>query len=172
MDEVLIDIEGIMDISNLEEYASSIFMNGKLVFGDKKISSNLMGYKFLVSKDSFFQVNKGVTEKLYSKVLEYSGKGNRLIDLYCGTGTIGIILSKNYKEVLGVEINKSAVECALENKKINGILVQLPLPKHLDSQSALKLIPPEKDVDGFSDGNVGKLTLFKKDALFSCTPFF
>lgn len=54
---------------------------------------------------------------------------------------------------------------------VTGILVQLPLPKHLDSQAALKLIPPEKDVDGFSDGNVGKLTLFKSDALFSCTPF-
>lgn len=54
---------------------------------------------------------------------------------------------------------------------VTGILVQLPLPKHLDSKSALKLIPPEKDVDGFSDGNVGKLTLFSDDALFSCTPF-
>ena len=54
---------------------------------------------------------------------------------------------------------------------VTGILVQLPLPKHLDSNSALKLIPPHKDVDGFSDGNVGKLTLFADDALFSCTPF-
>lgn len=59
----------------------------------------------------------------------------------------------------------------VNDDSVTGILVQLPLPKHLDSQSALKLIPPEKDVDGFSDGNVGKLTLFKQDALFSCTPF-
>ena len=59
----------------------------------------------------------------------------------------------------------------VEDDSVTGILVQLPLPKHLDSASALKLIPPEKDVDGFSDGNVGKLTLFKNDALFSCTPF-
>lgn len=54
---------------------------------------------------------------------------------------------------------------------VTGILVQLPLPRHLDSNSALKLIPSHKDVDGFSDGNVGKLTLFADDALFSCTPF-
>lgn len=121
MDGVLIDIEGIMDTSNLEEYASSIFMNGKLVFGNEKISSNLMGYKFLVSKDSFFQVNNRVTEMLYSKVLEYAGSGDKLIDLYCGTGTIGIILSKNYKEVLGIEINKSSVECAIENMKFNNV---------------------------------------------------
>ena len=121
MDEVLIDIEGYMDISNLKRHVSSIFMSGKLAFGKEKIISSLMGYKFLVSKDSFFQINKGVTEKLYSKVMEYAGNGDKLIDLYCGSGTIGMILSKNYKEVLGIEINKSAVECALENMKINGI---------------------------------------------------
>lgn len=121
MDEVLIDIEGYMNISNLEKYAASIFMNGKCVYGIEKVMSSLMDYKFFVSKDSFFQVNKNVTSKLYSKVLEYAGRGDKLIDLYCGTGTIGMFLSKNYKEVLGIEINKSAVECALENKKINGI---------------------------------------------------
>ena len=121
MDEVLIDIEGIMDISNLKKYSSSIFMNGKHVFGKEKISSSLMGYNFLVSKDSFFQVNKEVTEKLYSKVIEYAGRGEKLIDLYCGTGTIGMFLSKNYNEIVGIEINKSAVECALDNMKINDI---------------------------------------------------
>ena len=121
MDDVLIDIEGTLDISNLKNFCSSIFMNGKCVFGLLKVNASLMGYKFLVSNDSFFQVNKLITEKLYSKVLEYAGEGDKLIDLYCGTGTIGIILSKNFKEVLGIEINKSAVECALENKKINGI---------------------------------------------------
>ena len=59
----------------------------------------------------------------------------------------------------------------VNDDSVTGILVQLPLPRHLDGNSALKLIPPHKDVDGFSDGNVGKLTLFKNDALFSCTPF-
>ena len=66
---------------------------------------------------------------------------------------------------------ESVISDKVNDDSVTGILVQLPLPKHLDSQSALKLIPPEKDVDGFSDGNVGKLTLFKQDALFSCTPF-
>ena len=68
------------------------------------------------------------------------------------------------------ELEKAILD-RVNDDNVTGILVQLPLPKHLDSQSALKLIPPEKDVDGFSDGNVGKLTLFKNDALFSCTPF-
>ena len=121
MDEVLIDIEGSMDISNLKEYASSIFMDGRCVYGKNRVEVSLMGYKFMVSRDSFFQVNNVITEKLYSKVLEYAGSGNKLIDLYCGTGTIGIILSKNYKEVIGIEINKSSVACSRENKKLNNI---------------------------------------------------
>ena len=121
MDEVMICIKGHMDISNLKKYVSSIYMNDKLVFGNDKIFSNLCGYTFLVSIDSFFQVNKCVTEKLYSKVLEYSGTGLKALDLYCGTGTIGILISKNYKSVVGIEINKSSIECALENKIINNI---------------------------------------------------
>lgn len=121
MDDILIDIDGFMDFSNLKSHVSSIFMDGKCVYGLDKVPCSLMGYKFLVSKDSFFQVNKKITEKLYSKVLEYAVTGDKLIDLYCGTGTIGTILSKNYKEVIGIEINKSAVECAEENMKINNI---------------------------------------------------
>ena len=55
------------------------------------------------------------------------------------------------------------------NPEIYGILVQLPLPKHLNEKKILKLISVEKDVDGFSEENVGKLTL-GEDALYACTP--
>lgn len=57
-----------------------------------------------------------------------------------------------------------------EDKNINGILVQLPLPEHLDANSALSIIPESKDVDGFSARNVGKLCL-NEDALAACTPY-
>lgn len=56
------------------------------------------------------------------------------------------------------------------DKKIHGILVQLPLPKHLDAESILKRIPPEKDVDGFCAENVGNLAM-NRTALVACTPF-
>jgi len=58
-----------------------------------------------------------------------------------------------------------------DDDKTDGILVQLPLPKHLDETSALRLIPDEKDVDGFSPCNIGKLMQFNSDAVFSCTPY-
>ena len=121
MDEVMISIDGDMDISNLKSYADSIYLNEKCVYGKEKIINSLFEYKFLVSKDSFFQVNKDVTLKLYSKVLEYAGSGEKAVDLYCGTGTISILLSKFFDSVSGIEINSEAVLCANENKELNNI---------------------------------------------------
>ena len=57
-----------------------------------------------------------------------------------------------------------------EDKNIHGILVQLPLPKGLDSERALKLIPYEKDVDGFCAENIGKLAM-GQETLVACTPY-
>lgn len=57
-----------------------------------------------------------------------------------------------------------------ENEKVNGILLQSPIPKNLDINEAFRRISPEKDVDGFNPVNVGKLTLGQK-GFISCTPF-
>jgi len=65
---------------------------------------------------------------------------------------------------------KELVVSLSANKDINGILVQLPLPKTINESNILKLIPPEKDVDGFSAVNVGNLLLNEK-TLVACTPF-
>ncbi len=65
---------------------------------------------------------------------------------------------------------ESTVKTLVGDDSVDGILVQLPLPEGLDEKSALKLIPPEKDVDGFSDSNIGRLTMFSDDALCACTP--
>jgi 5,10-methylene-tetrahydrofolate dehydrogenase/methenyl tetrahydrofolate cyclohydrolase len=55
--------------------------------------------------------------------------------------------------------------------KVNGILVQLPLPAHLDAEAILSAVPIEKDVDGFSPINVGRLSMKNRDPLFvPCTP--
>ncbi len=56
------------------------------------------------------------------------------------------------------------------DKNVHGILVQLPLPKHLNADEALKLIPFEKDVDGFSAENIGLLAM-NRESLVACTPF-
>lgn len=66
---------------------------------------------------------------------------------------------------LEIEINKLILD-----DSIDGILVQLPLPKHINEQEIIDLIPLEKDVDGFSDINLGKLAA-QKQCTVACTPF-
>lgn len=61
------------------------------------------------------------------------------------------------------------VSCLVSDKNIDGLLVQLPLPKHLDEDKVLSLIPAEKDVDGFSSESVGNL-LLNKPCVSACTP--
>ena len=60
-------------------------------------------------------------EKLYDKVREYAGTGKKLLDLYCGAGTIGIYLASNFDNVCGIEVNSDAVRGANLNKEINKI---------------------------------------------------
>lgn len=61
------------------------------------------------------------------------------------------------------------VEELVENQAVHGILVQLPLPKHLNAEKILKLIPERKDVDGFCEENIGNLCMNRK-CLVACTP--
>ncbi len=67
------------------------------------------------------------------------------------------------------EVSQTILSLANDNS-VDGILVQLPLPKHLDENKILSLIPPQKDVDGFLAENVGNL-LLGKDCTVACTPF-
>ncbi len=80
---------------------------------------------------------------------------------------------KSYAYYLPENVTQSQAEelvCELvQNAAIDGILVQLPLPEKLNAEKILKLIPAEKDVDGFSEENIGKLCL-GKDCLVACTP--
>ncbi len=81
---------------------------------------------------------------------------------------------KSYAYYLPAETSQNEVEDLLaslaEDGNVNGILVQLPLPKHINSESALRLIPESKVVDGFSANNIGKLCL-NSQSLVACTPY-
>lgn len=95
----------------------------EVVSGSGYIYDQIGEYTYKISPDSFFQVNTDGALKLYNKVLEYlkPTKTDDVLDLYCGTGTIGIHVSKYVKSVKGVEINKYAVIDANNNKEINKI---------------------------------------------------
>lgn len=100
-----------------------------LVYGDDKIIEELLGLNFEISMKSFFQTNPKCAEKLYSKVVDYALENKEAIDntvvldLFCGTGTIGqIIASKaTNTKIVGVDIVASAIADAKENAKRNNI---------------------------------------------------
>ena len=96
----------------------------KCIYGEKYLYEMIGEYKYRISPDSFFQVNSRTVNKLYNKVVEYAiedEKKDNLVDLYCGTGTIGIYLSKYFNSIIGIELNKQAVEDAKENARINDV---------------------------------------------------
>ena len=94
-----------------------------VLYGKGYIEDTLCGKTFRISPQSFYQVNPVQTEKLYGKAVELAGLTGRerVIDAYCGIGTIGLIASGRAKEVIGVELNRDAVKDAIYNARINGI---------------------------------------------------
>lgn len=92
-----------------------------ILYGNDVIYERLKDYIYVISPDSFFQVNTAQTIKLYDKVEEYAALtgDEKVLDLYCGTGTIGIYLSQRAKEVLGMEMNEHAILNANRNKELN-----------------------------------------------------
>ena len=95
----------------------------KLLFGKDGIEDELCGLKFFISPASFYQVNRDGAELLYARAREAAGLcgGERVADLYCGTGTIGLSMARDASELCGIEIVPSAVECAIENARRNGV---------------------------------------------------
>lgn len=94
-----------------------------VVFGSDHITDRLCGTDFDIYPDSFFQVNKFLTERLYNKAVKLAAlKGDETVfDLYCGAGTLTAALSKNAGRVIGVEIVPSAVKSAKESLRRAGI---------------------------------------------------
>lgn len=102
---------------------SSLYEDKIITKKEEFIFEKIDNLLFRISLDSFFQINTIGSIILYKKILEYANlKGNeKILDLYCGTGTIGIYLSRYAKEVIGIEINKDSIKDANYNKKLNNI---------------------------------------------------
>ena len=96
----------------------------KVIYGDGYIKDRLCGLSFRISPESFYQVNHSCAERLYEKAIELANLDSSSIcaDLFCGTGTIGIIsANKTGATVYGVEIVEKAILDARHNAKINRI---------------------------------------------------
>ena len=122
--KVMVSITGTIDnIEILKELCDVLIINNEYITNDKVIETNIGNKKYIEGIDSFFQVNNTLTKELYDEVLiNVKDKNyNKCLDLYCGTGTIGIYISDQVKEVIGVDYNQSNINDAEENKKLNNI---------------------------------------------------
>lgn len=95
----------------------------RVLYGENSFKDRLLGMDFNISAYSFFQTNTKGAEMLYSIVRDFIGntKDKIVFDLYCGTGTIGILVSKNAEKVIGIELVEEAVNAARENAEKNGV---------------------------------------------------
>lgn len=112
-------------VLNVNDRQTSMVLGDRniVLYGPGFIKDRLMGLTFRISPSSFYQVNPVQTEVLYGKAMEFAamtGK-ERVIDAYCGTGTIGIIASRNARDVIGVELNRDAIRDARMNARENKI---------------------------------------------------
>ncbi|MBP1544611.1 MAG: 23S rRNA (uracil(1939)-C(5))-methyltransferase RlmD, partial [Oscillospiraceae bacterium] len=112
-------------VRNINDRRTSLVLGAKseVLYGDGYIEEKLCGLTFRISPKSFYQINPVQTEVLYNKAVEFAGLSGteRVIDAYCGTGTIGLIMSKHAGEVIGVELNPDAVKDAKSNAAANGV---------------------------------------------------
>ena len=134
------------------------------------------------------KVAKKIREKLKTSCEELKKKGinPKLAVIMVGDDKASQIYVKNKSKVcdeIGIEFEEfildknirqneliSLIEKLNNNDYIHGILLQSPIPEHLDINEAFKTISPEKDVDGFNPINIGKLCL-NQDTFVSCTPY-
>lgn len=124
-DEVLIiistndnvEISKIKDIKNLK----GIILNNKTIYKDNYFIEEVNDIKYNVAYDAFFQVNRLVCAKMFKLAQDFVNEGDIVLDLYSGVGTLSLSAARKAKEVVGVEINKNAVDNANSNAKLNNL---------------------------------------------------
>ncbi len=171
-------------VININKSSTNVIMGDtcKTLYGDGFITDTLLGCRFKISPLSFYQVNSEQCEVLYKKAAEYADlHGDELLlDLYCGTGTIGLTMADRVSRLIGVEIIPDAVQNAKENAETNGFsnaeffcgdasLIAQKL-KNEDTKPDIILIDPPRK--GMSDGLVDTVNEMapKRVVYISCDP--
>lgn len=122
LEAVMVAVKGKLDdYSKLQNLIDVLIVNDEVLIGDGSIISNVGNKKYYVSEKSFFQVNKEVTELLYNEVLNLTKNSgaSKVLDLYCGTGTIGIYIADYVDKVVGIDVSESSIRDANKNIELN-----------------------------------------------------
>ena len=172
------EIKGILHTINDRMSDAVVKDELHILYGRDYVVEKLMDMEFKIGPFSFFQTNTYSAEVLYTeaeKILK--DKGDYLLDLFCGTGTITSILGKNRKEALGVEIVEEAVDSARENVELNGLKNIKFIPgdvyevvKELENKYDIIVVDPPRA--GIGRKAIEKITEFGVENILyiSCNP--
>ncbi|MCR5088950.1 MAG: 23S rRNA (uracil(1939)-C(5))-methyltransferase RlmD [Oscillospiraceae bacterium] len=110
-------------VLNINKSRGNVVLDGDFytLFGSAEITATLLGVHFEISPQAFFQINRLQAENLYSTAIEWASPAQRVLDLYCGAGTISLCFAAQGARVTGVELVPEAVENARRNAALNGI---------------------------------------------------
>ena len=117
------DAVGILLNTNTKKTNVVLGDSYRTLWGSNRIADQLCGFTFLLSVPSFYQVNHSQCEKLYAKAMEYAGLTGEetALDLYCGVGTITLLLARYAKHVIGAEIVPEAIADARDSAARNNV---------------------------------------------------
>ncbi|MBE6151321.1 MAG: class I SAM-dependent RNA methyltransferase [Firmicutes bacterium] len=181
LNESMISIYGSMDYEHFKKEFSDIkviIINNQIITKDKYIKEKLLNKEFYISNHSFFQVNMYTTNLLYEKVIDLIKNKNykTCLDLYCGTGTITILVSDYIDKVYGIEVVEDAVNDANKNKELNNKNnIEFILGKteeHIHKFKDIDLIivdPPREGLDKITKENLKRINP-KTIIYVSCEP--
>lgn len=112
-------------LQNVNPRNTSIVLENEtfILYGKGYIEDILLGKKYMFTPSSFYQIHSEQCEVLYKLAIDMAGieKTDTVLDTYCGVGTIGLSVADYCKQVVGVEINPEAIECARRNASANHI---------------------------------------------------
>ena len=151
-------LSGITWSVNRKKTDDSIVEMTYTLCGEPTLSETYNGILVDISSESFSQVNKEIAEKMYAKAVELASSSDKdkVLDLYCGTGSMTLQLARHCEDVIGVEVVDSAVKDAKRNAKRNGIhnatFICSPVEKLIDDNrfsdvDVIVLDPPRKGCD-------------------------
>ena len=166
----LIYFKGNVDKELLKKYfkdSNSLWLNNELLLGESNLIVDFLDYKFTISKEAFFQVNLDIASKIFNYIRNYikDKAYKKALDLYCGTGVIGITISPYVDEVIGIEVVGSAVKNANINKKLNNIkninFITGKVEDNIDKFNDIDLVivdPPRSGLDKSTINNILRIS--------------
>jgi len=181
LDEVLISVKGKITkkrFINAFCDVKVIVINNQVFTDTDYITDKINDKLFKISSNSFYQVNRFTTVKLYNEVINFykHNKCSNVLDLYCGTGTISILISDYVDCVTGIEVISEAVVNANDNKVLNKVsnveFISGKVEDYIDRFTGIDSIivdPPRSGLDNVTIGNILRISP-KSIVYVSCDP--